>query len=113
MLWARTISKRLRKTIKTSNVGAGIVNVYSGNMKTIDRVDDLAVHVQLDNKIYLADVMSTKSVFVANFRLITGHDYLQRPPGYDLSKGFSDGRAMWRRRRNGPWPHPKISDFDR
>ena len=81
-------------------------------MKTRDRLDGLAVYVQLHNKIYLADVMSSKSVFVANFRLITGHDYIQRPSGQDLSKGFSDGSAMWRRRRNGPWSHKKMSEFD-
>ena len=82
-------------------------------MKTRDRLNDLAVHVQHDNKMYLVDVMSTKSSFVANFRLITGHDYLQRPPGQGLSKGFSLGPAMWRRRRSGPWSHPKMSEFDR
>jgi hypothetical protein len=57
--------------------------------------------------------MSAKSVFVANFRLITGHDYLQRPPGQDLSMGFSDVPVMTRRRRNGPWTHPKMSESDR
>jgi hypothetical protein len=66
--------------IKTFNVESGVANFYSGNMKTRDRLDDLAVYVQHDIKICLADIMSTKSVFVANFRLITGHDYLQRPP---------------------------------
>jgi len=99
--------------IKGSNVGSGVANVYSRKTKTRDLLDDLAVYVQHDIKIYLADVMSTKSVFVANFRLTIGHDYLQRPPGQDLSKGFSDVPAMRRRRRNGPWPHPKMSEFDR
>ena len=113
MLWAQTISTRLRNIIKTSNVGSGVSNVYSGNMKTRDRLDDLAVYVQHNIKMYLADVMSTKSVFVANFRLITGHDYLQRPPGQDLNKGFSDVPAMRRRRRNGSCPHPKMSESDR
>lgn len=88
--------------IKTSNVGSRFANVYSGNMKTRDRLDDLAVYVQHDIKIYLADVMSTKRVFIANFRLITGHHYRQRPPGQDLSKGFADVPAMRRHRRNGP-----------
>jgi hypothetical protein len=82
-------------------------------MKTRDRLDDLAVYVLHDIKIYLADLMATKSVFVVNFLLITGHDYLQRCPGQVLSKGFSYVPAMRRRRRNGPWPHPKMSEFDR
>jgi hypothetical protein len=82
-------------------------------MKTRDRLDDLAVYVQHDIKIYRADVMSTKSVFVANFRLSNAHDYLQRPLGQDLSKGFSDVPTMRRSRRNGPWPRPEMSEFDR
>ena len=76
MLWAQTISTRLRNVIKTSNVGSGVANVYVGKMKTRDRLDDQAVYVQHGIKIYLADLMATKSVFVTNFRLISGHDYL-------------------------------------
>jgi len=41
--------------LKTSNAGSGVANVYSGNMKTRDRLDDQTVDVQHDIKIYLAD----------------------------------------------------------
>lgn len=84
MLWAQTISTRFRNMLKTSNAGSGVANVYSGNMKTRDRLDDQTVDVQHDIKIYLADWMATKSVFVANFRLMTTYS---AAPGQDLSKG--------------------------
>lgn len=79
MLWVQTISTRLRNMIEISDVGSGVANVYSGNMKTRDLLDDLAVYVQHDIKMHHADEMSTKSFFAANFRLITEYDYLQRP----------------------------------
>jgi hypothetical protein len=28
-------------------------------------------------------------------------------------KGFSDVSIVWQRRRNGPWPHPQMSESDR
>jgi hypothetical protein len=65
--------------IEISNVGSGVANVCSGNMERRDPLDDLAAYVQHDIKMYHADEMSTKRFFAANFRLITEHDYLQRP----------------------------------
>jgi hypothetical protein len=72
----------------------------------------LAVYVQHDIKIYLADGMSASSVFADNFRLTSEH-YLQRQPGQNLSTGFSDVPTMRRRQGNGTWPHPKMSEFER
>jgi hypothetical protein len=54
-----------------------------------------------------------RSVFVANFRFITGDDCLQRHLDRIGLRDFSDVPTVRRLGRNWPWPLPKMSKSGR